>query len=141
TKASIGKIDAFPITIGRKTITSCAIVSEARNYAVIIENDWMKKARARLDWEECELMIQKPKYDEESEDYTMDEESELKSSEDEEYKEKSLINKTYLYWKFEEIGNEPVTCEICLKKGHGGEECIFQKNLEIATFMWKKKRK
>ncbi|CAG8649778.1 7256_t:CDS:2, partial [Cetraspora pellucida] len=56
-KRPIGEIDRFPITVGGKTITSHAVVTEASNYALIVGNDWMRKARARLDWESCELMI------------------------------------------------------------------------------------
>ncbi|CAG8530301.1 3786_t:CDS:2 [Ambispora leptoticha] len=56
-KRPLGEIDEFPVTVGGKTITSRAVVTDAGNYAVIVGNDWMKKARARLDWESCELMI------------------------------------------------------------------------------------
>ncbi|CAG8477626.1 30363_t:CDS:2 [Gigaspora margarita] len=36
---------------------SKVVVTEASNYAVIVGNNWMKKTRAQLDWESCELMI------------------------------------------------------------------------------------
>ncbi|CAG8798877.1 28066_t:CDS:2 [Gigaspora margarita] len=40
------------------------IVTEAANYATIVENDWMRKARARLDWEAsniCDQILRKVK--------------------------------------------------------------------------------
>ncbi|CAG8615041.1 17897_t:CDS:2 [Gigaspora margarita] len=56
-KKLIGEIDQFSITVSGKTITSQAVVSEAGNYVVIVENNWMRKARAQLDWEAYKLMI------------------------------------------------------------------------------------
>lgn len=38
-KRPLGEVDEFPITVGGKTITSRAVVTDARNYAVIVGND------------------------------------------------------------------------------------------------------
>ncbi|CAG8832817.1 5166_t:CDS:2, partial [Gigaspora margarita] len=55
-KCPLGEVDGFSIMVGGKTITSRAVVTDTEN-SVIVSNNWMKKACARLDWEECELMI------------------------------------------------------------------------------------
>ncbi|CAG8797666.1 42376_t:CDS:10, partial [Gigaspora margarita] len=118
-KCSLGKIDKFPIIVEDKTITFYAVVTNARNYAVIV------------DWEECKLMIRDrskkiripTKYCKpvninkgigkkenskqnnkgtEREEYTSDDES--KKDEDK-YEQENLVNKTYLYWEFQEIQN------------------------------------
>lgn len=43
-KRPLGEIDRFLVTVGTRTITSKAVVTEAANYTVIVGNDWMRKA-------------------------------------------------------------------------------------------------
>ncbi|CAG8647813.1 9973_t:CDS:10, partial [Cetraspora pellucida] len=61
-KVSAGFLKDVGMTIDRLSTVMMvgvhAVVTDAGNYAVIVGNDWMKKARACLDWESCELMIQ-----------------------------------------------------------------------------------
>ncbi|CAG8630808.1 25675_t:CDS:2, partial [Gigaspora margarita] len=136
-KRPLGEVDEFLITVGGKTITSKAVVSEVENYAVIVGNDWMKKARARLDWKECELMIRdghkkiripteyckppniteriqkkkKPNEKEkEVEEYTSEEETES-----------------------EKVSEELELCQLCLEVGHNDETCIFKRGKSIET--------
>ncbi|CAG8775944.1 46396_t:CDS:2, partial [Gigaspora margarita] len=127
-------IDNCPKTVGGKTITSKAIVTEAGNYAIIVGNDWLNKARARIDWEECELMISdgnkkikipteycKPakigepiknknknkiaSSPESSDSEETDDEEEWETEDDKEYQEEHLINKTYLYQEIYDESN------------------------------------
>ncbi|CAG8701418.1 11327_t:CDS:1 [Gigaspora margarita] len=70
-----------------------------------------------------------------------EEEMKLESKEEKkEYKNKNLINKTYFYWKFQEILNKPETCRICLKVSHNKELYIFKKNLKLKTFYISEKK-
>ncbi|CAG8499713.1 12010_t:CDS:2 [Cetraspora pellucida] len=157
-KCPLGKIDKFSITVKGKTITFQVVVSEARNYAVIVRNDLMKKAKARLDWEECKLMIRdgkkkirvpteyckstsireqilkKEKFNNEKseEENTTDEEMKSESNKNkDEYEEENLMSRAYLYWEFLETGSEFETCKICLKKRHISKECVFKKKCKI----------
>ncbi|CAG8717992.1 15802_t:CDS:2 [Gigaspora margarita] len=126
TKHLFGKVDELFVTIGEKTITSYAIISEAENYTVIVGNDWLKKMRARLDWEECELII-RDNGKKEIEESISDKETESESEEKEEYKDKSLINNTYFYIKFQETNDKSMICKICLKVNHDDNLCVFKK--------------
>ncbi|CAG8689633.1 8909_t:CDS:2 [Gigaspora margarita] len=129
-KHPLGEVDEFPIIVRGKTITSKAVVSESGNYAIIVGNDWMKKARGRLDWEECELMERSDEKEREVEEYTSEEKTDL-------------INETYFYWEFQEISKEPEVCRLCFKVGHNDETCIFRKGQSIKTayFVNKENRK
>ncbi|CAG8686067.1 25379_t:CDS:2 [Gigaspora margarita] len=84
------EVDEFPITVEKKTITLCIIVFKAGNYAVIIKNDWLKKAKTR-----CKMNNDKEELDKESESKEkMESENEEKKKE---YKDENLINETYFY--------------------------------------------
>ncbi|CAG8828487.1 5604_t:CDS:2, partial [Gigaspora margarita] len=49
-KRLLGEIDRFLVIVETKTITSKAIVTKVANYAIIVENNWIRKAQAQLDW-------------------------------------------------------------------------------------------
>ncbi|RIB14895.1 hypothetical protein C2G38_2193803 [Gigaspora rosea] len=115
-KRPLGEVDEFTVTVEEKTITSCAVISDAKNYAIIIGNDQLKKARTRLDWEEYEP--------------TSDKETESESKEEEEYEDESLINETYFYMKLQEANDELIICGICSKVGHDKDLSICPLTME-----------
>ncbi|CAG8540095.1 5788_t:CDS:2 [Gigaspora margarita] len=47
-KRPLGKIDQFSVTVSTRTIIFKAIVTKAVNYAIIVGNDWMRKAQAQI---------------------------------------------------------------------------------------------
>ncbi|CAG8752640.1 5914_t:CDS:2 [Gigaspora margarita] len=140
---------------GTKTITSKTVVTEAANYAVIVENDWMRKAQARLDWEACELIIRdedrkiripteyyKPaNIEEKTSNKNVDKSSESEEEEEigsddksEKYEKKNLLAQPYLYYEFQLVEKLlERKCEQCLKKGHEEEDCVLQKEPEDWT--------
>ncbi|CAG8806691.1 5059_t:CDS:2 [Gigaspora margarita] len=82
-KQPLEEVDKFPVTVGEKTITSQVVIMDAENYAIIVENNWMKKAR-----------------EPEEDVSTLEEETESKidkSNSEEEYEDEVLIDKPYLY--------------------------------------------
>ncbi|CAG8766446.1 20221_t:CDS:10, partial [Gigaspora margarita] len=92
------------VTVGTKTITSKAIVTEATNYAIIIGNNWMRKAQAQLDWEAWKKVDNKD----------ADKKIESESGKEEETDSDNE--------------NEDDDCTQCLKEEHGRENCIVQKD-------------
>ncbi|KAG9298765.1 hypothetical protein G9A89_012833 [Geosiphon pyriformis] len=56
-KTPVGKIDNFPFTIDEITIPVKVLIMDAPQYQALVENDWLLKANANLDWETQELKI------------------------------------------------------------------------------------
>ncbi|KAG9289847.1 hypothetical protein G9A89_015427 [Geosiphon pyriformis] len=56
-KTSVGEIDDFLFTIDGITIPVKVLVMDASQYQALVENDWLLKANANLDWETQELKI------------------------------------------------------------------------------------
>ncbi|CAG8804608.1 3126_t:CDS:2, partial [Gigaspora margarita] len=110
-KCPLGEVNEFPVIVEGKTITSRAIVSDAGNYTVIVRNDWLKKKEIE-------------------EESTLDEKAGSKS-EEEEYKDESLINETYFYIKLRKANDKPKICEICLKVDHNDDLCSLTMKQEV----------
>ncbi|KAG9301623.1 hypothetical protein G9A89_016693 [Geosiphon pyriformis] len=56
-KKGLGIAKAVPVQINGISIETDMEVSEAKEYIIIIGNEWLKKAKALLDYELCELTI------------------------------------------------------------------------------------
>ncbi|KAG9298705.1 hypothetical protein G9A89_012773 [Geosiphon pyriformis] len=56
-KKGLGIAKAIPVCINGISIETDIEVSEAKEYTIIIGNEWLKKAKALLDYELCELTI------------------------------------------------------------------------------------
>ncbi|KAG9301263.1 hypothetical protein G9A89_012646 [Geosiphon pyriformis] len=56
-KTPVGEIDNFPFTIDRITILVKVLVIDAPQYQAFVENNWLQKANANLNWETQELTI------------------------------------------------------------------------------------
>ncbi|KAG9304998.1 hypothetical protein G9A89_007401 [Geosiphon pyriformis] len=56
-KTPVGEIDNFPFTLDGITIPVKILVIDASQYQALIENDWLQKANANLNWEIQELTI------------------------------------------------------------------------------------
>ena len=54
---ALGKIKSLPIVVHQQLLSVNIIVSEATRYDVLIENDWLTKYQAKLDWEKQMLMF------------------------------------------------------------------------------------
>ncbi|KAG9304182.1 hypothetical protein G9A89_019744 [Geosiphon pyriformis] len=57
TKLPHGKIDSFPFEINSIVIPTKVLVMDATQYQALVENDWLTKANATLDWTTQELLI------------------------------------------------------------------------------------
>ncbi|KAG9284328.1 hypothetical protein G9A89_007483 [Geosiphon pyriformis] len=56
-KKNLGITKAIPVHINRISIETDMEVSKAKEYTIIVGNEWLKKAKALLDYELCELTI------------------------------------------------------------------------------------
>ncbi|KAG9294752.1 hypothetical protein G9A89_008231 [Geosiphon pyriformis] len=56
-KKGLGIAKAIPVCINDISIETDIEVSEAKKYTIIVGNEWLKKAKALLDYELCELTI------------------------------------------------------------------------------------
>ncbi|KAG9306999.1 hypothetical protein G9A89_003050 [Geosiphon pyriformis] len=56
-KTPVGEINDFPFTIDGITIPVKVLVMDAPQYQALVENDWLLKANANLNWETQELKI------------------------------------------------------------------------------------
>ncbi|KAG9293756.1 hypothetical protein G9A89_019093 [Geosiphon pyriformis] len=56
-KKSLDIAKAVPVCINGMSIETNMEVSEAKKYTIIVGNEWLKKAKALLDYELCELTI------------------------------------------------------------------------------------
>ncbi|KAG9292325.1 hypothetical protein G9A89_000799 [Geosiphon pyriformis] len=56
-KKDLGIAKAVPVHINDISIETDMEVSEAKKYTIIVGNEWLKKAKALLDYELCELTI------------------------------------------------------------------------------------
>ncbi|KAG9298287.1 hypothetical protein G9A89_002775 [Geosiphon pyriformis] len=61
TKTPIGKIDDFPIEVNGIIVPIKVLVIEATQYQALVENDWLSKTNALLDWNMQELQISQNK--------------------------------------------------------------------------------
>ncbi|KAG9302394.1 hypothetical protein G9A89_011444 [Geosiphon pyriformis] len=57
TKLPHGEIDLFPFEINGIVIPTKVLVIDATQYQALVENDWLTKANATLDWTTQELLI------------------------------------------------------------------------------------
>ncbi|KAG9287922.1 hypothetical protein G9A89_017517 [Geosiphon pyriformis] len=57
TKLSHGKINLFPFEINGIVIPTKVLVIDATQYQVLVENDWLTKANATLNWTTQKLLI------------------------------------------------------------------------------------
>ncbi|KAG9296381.1 hypothetical protein G9A89_014973 [Geosiphon pyriformis] len=57
TKTPIGEIDDFPFEVNGIIIPIKVLVMEATQYQVLVENDWLSKTNAILDWTMQELQL------------------------------------------------------------------------------------
>ena len=48
---ALGEIKSLPIVVQKQLLPVNVIVSEATSYDILVENDWLTKYRAKLDWE------------------------------------------------------------------------------------------
>ena len=125
----LGEVENLEIQIGECNIPIDVIVSEANVYSVIVGNDWLSKAQAKVDWNKSIIKIKynnnkiqvpiefrnvtnltrakiKAKDIPESDDDDEEEEEEDNEEEEEEskYKEKEdLEERLFTYTIFEEI--------------------------------------
>src|SRR5947209_18413905 len=53
----LGEIKSLPITIQQQLLPVNVVVSEATSYDVLVENDWLTKYQAKLDWEKQILIF------------------------------------------------------------------------------------
>ncbi|KAG9284503.1 hypothetical protein G9A89_014107 [Geosiphon pyriformis] len=86
-KKGLGIAKAIPVHINDISIETDMEVSEAKKYTIIVGNEWLKKAKALLDYELCELIIrcgkklivnQEEEQSEESDDEESDDDEEQK---------------------------------------------------------------
>ncbi|KAG9302822.1 hypothetical protein G9A89_009599 [Geosiphon pyriformis] len=56
-KTPVGKIDNFPFTLDKITISVKVLVMDVPQYQALIRNDWLQKANTNLNWETQELTI------------------------------------------------------------------------------------
>ncbi|KAG9288090.1 hypothetical protein G9A89_017685 [Geosiphon pyriformis] len=56
-KTPIGEMDNFPFEINGIQIPTKVLVMEATQYQALVENDWLSKANATLDWNTQELQL------------------------------------------------------------------------------------
>ncbi|KAG9306337.1 hypothetical protein G9A89_018220 [Geosiphon pyriformis] len=85
----LGIAKAIPVRINGISIETDMKVSKAKKYTIIVGNEWLKKAKALLDYELCELIIrcvpkQSPKENESDESNDEESEEEEKQKEQEE---------------------------------------------------------
>ncbi|CAG8617495.1 17074_t:CDS:2 [Gigaspora margarita] len=161
-KQPLEEVDEFLVTVGRKTIASRAMVTDARNYGVIMGNNWIKKARARLDWKECELIIRdrrkkikipteycKPtninKRIEKKGKSTkvkkeLEEDESISEEEAESEIDESDLDKEYEEEEFQEDKEEFRWCKKCLKVEHEADVCVFFKGPEYETIYLNEER-
>ncbi|KAG9286459.1 hypothetical protein G9A89_014625 [Geosiphon pyriformis] len=57
TKLPYGEINSFPFEINGIVIPTKVLVMDATQYQALVENDWLTKANATLDWTTQELLI------------------------------------------------------------------------------------
>ncbi|KAG9292542.1 hypothetical protein G9A89_006913 [Geosiphon pyriformis] len=96
-KKGLGIAKAIPVCINGISIKTDMEVFEAKEYTIIVGNEWLKKAKALLDYELCELTIkcgeksivvkstkqnQKDEQSEKSDDEESDEQDEQKEQEE-----------------------------------------------------------
>src|SRR6266487_2124741 len=53
----LGKIESLPIVVQQQLLPVNVIVSEATSYDILVENDWLTKYQAKLDWKKQMLMF------------------------------------------------------------------------------------
>ncbi|RIB06395.1 hypothetical protein C2G38_2217235 [Gigaspora rosea] len=106
-KRPLGEVDEFPVTIGGKTISSCAVcelmIWDGRK-KIRIPTEYCKSTNINERIKNKEKTI-KAKKELEEDVSTSEEETESESSEsdlDEEYEKEVLSNKPYLYWESQE---------------------------------------
>ena len=56
-RKALGEIKSLPIVVQKQLLPVNIIVSEATGYDVLVENDWLTKYQAKLDWEKQTLMV------------------------------------------------------------------------------------
>ncbi|CAG8819257.1 22130_t:CDS:10, partial [Gigaspora margarita] len=121
------EVDEFSVTVGGKTISSCAVMTDAGNYAIIKECKLMihdGRKKIRIPTEYCKPInineriekkekLTKVKKEPEEDMSTLEEETKLESDEsdsDKEYEEEVLSSKLYLYWELQEDKGDSVWC-------------------------------
>ena len=58
-KKALGEIVQLPIIVKNVEFPIDAVISEAKDYDVIVENNWFAKYQATLDWQKEEVTLQK----------------------------------------------------------------------------------
>ncbi|CAG8743180.1 11741_t:CDS:2, partial [Gigaspora margarita] len=113
-KQPLGEVNEFPVTVREKTISSCAVVTDTRNYAekIRIPTEYCKpmNINERIENKKKPTKVKKKL---EKDVSILEEETKLKSDKSdsgEEYKEEVLNNKLYLYWKLREDKGDSMWC-------------------------------
>ncbi|KAG9292543.1 hypothetical protein G9A89_006914 [Geosiphon pyriformis] len=81
-KKGLGIAKAVPVCINGISIETDIEVSEAKEYIIIVGNEWLKKAKALLDYELLPKQNQEEEQSDESDDKESDEEEEQKEQEE-----------------------------------------------------------
>jgi len=58
-KRALGEIVQLPITVKNVEFPIDVVISEAKDYDIIVGNDWFAKYQATLDWQKEEVTLQK----------------------------------------------------------------------------------
>ena len=58
-KKAFGKIIQLPITVKNVEFPIDVVISEVKDYNVIVGNDWFAKYQATLDWQKEKVTLQK----------------------------------------------------------------------------------
>ena len=53
----LGAVTKIPLKIQGRLIPFNAIVTEADSYSAIVGNDWLRKTKARIDYEDCTMTL------------------------------------------------------------------------------------
>ncbi|KAG9299072.1 hypothetical protein G9A89_020385 [Geosiphon pyriformis] len=85
-KKELGITKAIPVRINGISIETDIELSEVKEYTIIVGNEWLKKAKALLNYELCELTIRcvsKQNQEEEQSEESDDEESDKEEKQEE----------------------------------------------------------
>ncbi|CAG8679455.1 5534_t:CDS:2, partial [Ambispora leptoticha] len=125
-KRPLGEVDQFSVTVGGKTITLYAVVTEAGNYIPANINE-------RIMGKMLSERKPKAKNKEKSNESDVEEDKEInESDENEETNEsdnnKALLNQEYLFYKMQPMLDGPAKlCGCCIKKKYDAIDCILEK--------------
>ncbi|KAG9284512.1 hypothetical protein G9A89_014116 [Geosiphon pyriformis] len=95
-KKGLGIAKAIPVRINGISIETDMEVSEAKEYTIIVGNEWLKKAKALLDYKLCELTIrcgEKPIQNQEEEQ--SDKSNDNESNDEDQEEQKKTAELTY----------------------------------------------